>query len=212
MEHFTAEEWIDLVNQVASSSRKLAMEKHQKDGCERCAKTLVRWRRVRQAVAAEASYQPAQEAVRIAKAAFVGSEWAWERKAARRVIEVLFDSFMQPAREGLRSVGTGTRRLLYRADPFRIDLQIEARVGGRSIIVTGQLLDMRHPESLGRDVPFMLSNLRGRVVQATTDQFGEFREEIENSGDLELVFHGAHEKPIMVSLQDVLGQSLNLKE
>jgi hypothetical protein len=212
MEHFTAEEWIDLVNQVASSSRKLAMEKHLKDGCERCAKTLARWRRVRQAVAAEASYQPAQEAVRIAKAAFAGSEWAWERKAARRVIEVLFDSFMQPAREGLRSVGTGTRRLLYRADPFRIDLQIEARVGGRSIIVTGQLLDLRHPESLGRDVPFMLSNLRGRVVQATTDQFGEFREEIENSGDLELVFHGANEKPIMVSLQDVLGQSLSLKE
>jgi hypothetical protein len=212
MEHFTAEEWIDLVNQVASSSRKLAMEKHQKDGCERCAKTLARWRRVRQAVAAEASYQPAQEAVRIAKAAFAGSEWAWERKAARRVIEVLFDSFLQPAREGLRSVGTGTRRLLYRADPFRIDLQIEARVGGRSIIVTGQLLDLRHPESLGRDVPFMLSNLRGRVVQATTDQFGEFREEIENSGDLELVFHGANEKPMMVSVQDVLGQSLNLKE
>jgi hypothetical protein len=212
MEHFTAEEWIDLVNQVASSSRKLAMEKHLKDGCERCAKTLARWRRVRQAVAAEASYQPAQEAVRIAKAAFAGSEWAWERKAARRVIEVLFDSFLQPAREGLRSVGTGTRRLLYRADPFRIDLQIEARVGGRSIIVTGQLLDLRHPESLGRDVPFMLSNLRGRVVQATTDQFGEFREEIENSGDLELVFHGANEKPMMVSVQDVLGQSLNLKE
>lgn len=212
MGHFSPEEWIDFVNGVASASQKLAMEKHQSDGCEPCAKTLVRWQRIRQAVAAEASYQPQEEAVRIAKAAFAGSEWAWERKAARSVTEVLFDSFLQPAREGVRSVESAARRMLYRADPYRIDFQIEAPPGGRSIIVTGQLLDLRHPENLGRNVPLMLSNLRGRVVQAKTDQWGEFREEIENSGDLELVFHGANEKPVMISLRDVLGQSLDLEE
>jgi len=101
--------------------------------------------------------------------------------------------------------------MLYRADPFQVDLQIEAQIGSRSVVVTGQLLDLRHPEVVGRDVPFILSNLRGRVVQATTNQFGEFREEIENSGDLELVFHGASDKPVMISLQDVLGQSFDGK-
>lgn len=211
MQHFANTEWIDLLNQVASSSEKLAMEKHLQEGCERCAKTLARWQRIRQALVAEPSYQPPTEAVRIAKAAFAGSEWALERKAASRVTEVLFDSFMHLAREGVRSAGNGTRRLLYRADPFQVDLQIEAPAGSSKILVVGQLLDLRHPEIDGRDVPFMLSNLRGQVIQATTNQFGEFREEIENSGHLELVFHRTTEKPILVSLPDALGPSTSQK-
>lgn len=129
-----------------------------------------------------------------------------ERESAIRVTEVVFDSFMHPAREGVRSGQDNRRRLLCRADPFQVDLQIEAPLGSSRVVVIGQLLDLRHPEIVGRDVPFMLSNLRGRVVQARTNQFGEFRAEIESSGDLELVFHRTNDKPILVSLQDVLGR------
>ena len=182
------------------------MEKHLQDGCKRCAKTVSRWQRMRQWAAAEAGYQPPQEAVRIVKAAFAGSEWAVERKPASSLVEVLFDSFLQPALEGVRSAGSGTRQMLYRADPFQINLQIEVQRGERSVVITGQLLGLHHPETVGRDVRLMLSNLRGRVVQATTNQFGEFHAEIENSGDLELVFHGEHDKPIVISLREALGQ------
>jgi hypothetical protein len=126
-------------------------------------------------------------------------------RKASGVIEVLFDSFFQPALEGVRSVGAGTRRMLYRADPFQVDLQIEAQGGGGSVVVTGQLLDLRDPEVVGSHVPLMLSNLRGRVIRATTNEYGEFREEIDSTGDLELVFHGANDKPITISLHDVLG-------
>lgn len=104
-----------------------------------------------------------------------------------------------------------SRQMLYRADPFQVDLQIEAQTGVKTIVITGQLLDLRHPEVTGRNVRIMLSNLRGRVVQATTSQFGEFREEIENSGDLELVFDGADGKPILISLRDILGKSSDTK-
>lgn len=211
MQHFANTEWIDLLNQAASSSKKRAMEKHLQQGCELCAKTLARWQRIRQALMAEATYQPPPEAVRIAKASFAGSEWAPERKAASRVTEVLFDSLMHPALEGVRSAGNGTRRLLYRADPFRVDLQIEAAVGSGTVAVIGQLLDFEHPEIVRRDVRFMVSNLRGHVIQGTTNQFGEFREEIENSGDLELVFHRTNDKPILVCLRDALGQSTSEK-
>lgn len=204
MKHLTTEEGIDLVNQVLSPSERLAMERHLECGCQRCMKTISRWRRVRRMAAAEASHQPPSETVRIAKAAFAGSPWARVRKASG-VIEVLFDSFLHPALEGVRSAGAGTRRMLYRADPFQVDLQIEASVGGASVVVTGQLLDLRDPEVVGCHVPLMLSNLRGRVIRATTNQFGEFREEIEGTGDLELVFHGANDKPVTISLHDVLG-------
>lgn len=95
--------------------------------------------------------------------------------------------------------------MLYRADPFRIDLLIESLAGGQSVVVTGQLLDLRYPKIVGDNLQVTLSNLRGRVVQATTNQFGEFRQEIENSGNLELKFHGANHKPVVISLRDDLG-------
>jgi len=210
MKHLTTEEGIDLVNQVLSPSERLEMERHLECGCERCLKTISRWRRVRRMAATEASHQPPNEAVRIAKAAFAGSPWARVRKVSG-VIEVLFDSFLQPALEGVRSAGAGTRRMLYRADPFQVDLQIEAQVGG-IVVVTGQLLDLREPEVVGSHVPLMLSNLRGRVIRATTNQYGEFREEIEGTGDLELVFHGANDKPVTISLHDVLGSQSGGKQ
>ena len=95
--------------------------------------------------------------------------------------------------------------MLYRADPFQIDLLIEFQVGGRRVVVTGQLLDLRHPDIVGHDLRVTLSNLRGRVVQVTTNQFGEFCQEIENTGNLELKFHGANHKPVVISLRDDLG-------
>jgi len=210
MKHLTTEEGIDLVNQVLPPSQRLEMERHLECGCARCLKTISRWRRVRRMAAAEASHQPPNEAVRIVKAAFAGSPWTGVRKISG-VIEVLFDSFLQPALEGVRSAGAGTRRMLYRADPFQVDLQIEAQVGG-SVVVTGQLLDLRDPEVVGSHVPLMLSNLRGRVIRATTNQYGEFREEIEGTGDLELVFHGANDNPITISLHDVLGSQSGGKQ
>ena len=73
------------------------------------------------------------------------------------------------------------------------------------IVVTGQLQDSRHPDVPCRDIPVMISNLRGNVVQTLTNEFGEFREEIKYSGDLELVFTGADDKPVIISLRDALG-------
>ena len=81
---------------------------------------------------------------------------------------------------------------------------VEFQVGSRSVVVTGQLLDLRHPEIVGNNLQVTVSNLRGRVVQATTNQFGEFCQEIENSGNLELKFHGANHKPVVISLRDDL--------
>jgi hypothetical protein len=49
-----------------------------------------------------------------------------------------------------------------------------------------------------------LSNRRGSVVHAVTNQFGEFRGEIDSSGDLELSFPRPEEKPIVISLRDAL--------
>lgn len=205
MKHFTTEEWIDYVNLVSSSRQQEAMKKHLSTGCKRCTETVALWQKVHNAATLEATYQPPAADVRIAKAAFATAPQAGHRKEKSSFIEVLFDSFLQPMVAGARSSGLGTRQMLYRADPYQIDIQIEAKPEGNRLMVTGQLLDVSSPGVVGRDVKITLSNHRGNVIHAMTNQFGEFRGEIENTGDLELSFPGQGEKSIVISLRNALG-------
>jgi hypothetical protein len=205
MKHFTTEEWIDFSNQVLSGSKRGEMETHLEQGCKRCAKTLSTWQRVRQAAAVEATYQPPDNAVRITKATFAVSPLGRGAKSKGTLAELVFDSFLRPAVEGARSVASGTRQMLYRADPYQVDVSIERKPSANRLIVTGQLQNSRQPDVPCRDVPVMISNLRGNVVQTLTNEFGEFREEIKDSGDLELVFTGTDDKPVIISLRDALG-------
>ncbi len=206
MKHFTTEEWIDFVNQVNSPTQREAMQKHLGSGCKRCMETVSLWQKIRETAAAEANYQPPATDVRIAKAAFSAAGRARQLKEKSGFVEVLFDSSLQPMVAGARSSGLGTRQMLYRADPYQIDIQIEAKPEGNRLMVTGQLLDVSSPGIVGRDVNITLSNHRGNVVHTLTNQFGEFRSEIENTGDLELSFPGQTDKPIVISLRNALGQ------
>jgi len=77
---------------------------------------------------AEASYQPPVTAVRIAKAAFAAAGRATQEAEKRGFVQVLFDSFLQRWwRE--RGPAEWKRQMLYRADPYQIDVQIEAKPG-----------------------------------------------------------------------------------
>lgn len=204
MKHFTTEEWVDFVNQVAASSKQAAMQKHLESGCKTCRKTVDLWQKVRKTAAAERSYQPPADSVRIAKSAFSAIGWAAAAKGSGSLIEIIFDSFLQPALAGSRSAGVGMRQMLYRADPYQIDLQIETKPEGDRLMVTGQLLNVSRPDFAESDIQVTLSNRRGSVVHTTTNQFGEFRSEIDFSGDLELSFPRPEEKPIVISLRNAL--------
>jgi hypothetical protein len=205
MKHFTTEEWINFVNRVTSQKQQEAMQKHLGTGCKRCMDTASLWQRVRNTAALEASYQPPAADVRIAKAAFAAAGRATQLEKKTGLVEVLFDSFLQPMLAGARSSSLGTRQMLYRADPYQIDIQMEAKPEGNRLMVTGQLLDLNNPGIVGRDVKITLSNHRGNVMHTITNQFGEFRGEIENTGDLEFSFRGQGEKTIAISLRNALG-------
>jgi hypothetical protein len=206
MKHFTTGEWIDFANQVTSGDKDKAMQKHLGSGCKRCAESVALWQKARNTAATEAGYQPPAETVRVVKAAFASPGSGGKQKRTSSWVEVVFDSFLQPALAGARSAGTATRHMLCRADPYQIDIQIEAKPEGNRLVITGQLLDISRPDVVGPDVQVTLSNRRGNLVHTLTNRFGEFREEILNTGDLELAFIGPAEKPIVISLRDALGQ------
>ncbi len=205
MKHFTTEEWIDFVNRVTSPKQQEAMKKHLGTGCKQCMESVALWQKLHKTAAMEAMYQPPQADVRLAKAAFAAAGAGAHRNKKSSLVEVMFDSLLHPMLAGARFSGLGTRQMLYRADPYQIDIQIEAKPEGNRLMVTGQLLDVSSPGVVGRDVKITLSNHRGNLIHTVTNQFGEFRGEVENTGDLELAFPGQGEKSIVISLRNALG-------
>jgi hypothetical protein len=171
-----------------------------------CQETVSLWQRVRASAAAEGNYQPPDSAVRIAKAAFAGAGLGSKKKGADSRVKVLFDSFLQPVLAGVRSAGAGTRQMLYRADPYQIDVQLEMKPSGNCVVVTGQLLNLSNPKVSAAGTRILVSNMHGDVVHSLANQFGEFSGEVKNSGDLQLTFATSSGEPIVISLREALGR------
>ena len=196
MKHLSDEQAVDFLNLVMSAEERTEIKRHLESGCKRCIEAIATWQRVQQATAAEAEYQPPAGAVRIAKAAFAAAGLG----RAEGSIKLLFDSILQPASVGVRSVSTDTRQLLYGIGPYLIDLYISARPGGKSIAVTGQLMNSKFPERILNAVPIVVGNGTGTSVLATTNHFGEFQGELEYSGDLELRLPSPEGQEIVIRL------------
>src|SRR6266851_2967133 len=212
MMHLQTLELNDFVNRVAPVDPRAAMQTHRGTRRKRFVETAALRQKVAHAAASEASYQPAAEKVSFVKAAFATASFSVTRQEAGGVVQLVHDSFSQPVLAGIRSAPRPIRQLLYRAEPYQIDLQIELQREGNRLAITGQLLDVSRPEMVGRDVQVMLSDGREYIVNTVTNQFGEFRAEVESSGDLELSFLSHGRKPIVVLLRGALDQLSEVKE
>jgi hypothetical protein len=137
---------------------------------------------------------------------------AGERQETGGSIQLLFDSFSQPRLAGTRSAAMRIRQMLYRVEPYQIDLHIELKPEQNRLIVTGQLVDLTDPEMVGRDVQVMLSDGREYIVNTVTNQFGEFLGEVNNSGDLEISFLGRSPIPIVILIRGPLDHHLERKD
>ena len=166
---------------------------------------LASWQKVASVVHVDANCQRPAQTVRVLKAALAMSGLTPRPSETSSSIQLLFDSFSHPALAGIRSAGTSIRQMLYRADPYQVDIQLEVQPERNRLLVTGQLLDVSHPEIVGRKAQVKLSDGRESIANLLTNQFGEFSGEVENSGDLELSFHGLSGNPIVILLRPALG-------
>lgn len=192
MRHFKTERGTDFVNKMVCKNTEHDMEKHRGQGAETCSQALSVLRPISAVAKAKGKHQTRGRAHRDV---VLGS------REACNLPNLLFDSFL--LFEGARATGAGPRRMLYRADPYQIDLQVEMS-SDQSTLVTGQVLDSRQSGFSGRDVLVVISNLRGQVVLTMADQFGEFRKEIPDSDNLELFFLGLTDNPFTIAVGDPL--------
>lgn len=124
------------------------------------------------------------------------------RREAEPQIELLFDSFATPPL-GVRATTHPQRHLLYRAEPFELDLLIELRPDCNRLRITGQLLDTSLPAVFRRGVRITLWNFRQSFVTLRTNEWGEFLGEIEGSGEL-MVALKIQLREIVISIRNVL--------
>lgn len=209
MKHFSPDEWVDFVNRTAPPVALSKMQSHLDSGCKRCETTVNFWQKVAAAASREESYLPPAGVVGAAKAAYVSAGYRAARGIKEALAQLIFDSLAAPALAGARCAGISSRHLLYRSDRYEIDIQIEATPCQSMLAVTGQLMELQRSAAGPQNVPLSLSNLRGLVVHTRTNQFGEFREELENAEDLELRIAGNDDRVTVISLPNALGKHLS---
>jgi hypothetical protein len=205
-------EWSDLRASAASENWRVAMKRQQEAICKPPVKTATVSRKRVCTRVIEACYLPAAESVSAVKATFAAPGLAGERQETGGFVQLLFDSFSQPRPAGTRSAAMRIRQMLYRVEPYQIDLHIELKPEQNRLVVTGQLVDLTHPEMVGRDVQVMLSDGREYIVNTVTNQFGEFLGEVNNSGDLEISFLGRSPIPIVILIRGPLDHHLERKD
>jgi hypothetical protein len=127
------------------------------------------------------------------------------RRETESQVELLFDSFATPP-VGMRSKTHPQRHLLYRAEPFELDLLLELRPDSNRLRITGQLLDTSLPAIFRRGVRVTLWNFRQSFVTLRTNECGEFLGEIEDSGEL-MVALKIQLREIVISIRNVLDWS-----
>jgi len=95
----------------------------------------------------------------------------------RRVMQaarLVFDSFLQPLPDGIRTSQLPTRRLVYEAGGLMADLWIEPKTDSRRTALVGQLVDSAKPDRRLDRIPIALRGQKGLIAFATTNEFGEF--------------------------------------
>lgn len=182
MRHFAAEKWIELVRNVAPMAERESLGNHLSE-CTECASLVDLYQQVANRAAAEALYQPPDGAVRAVKAQFSAATFG---NAKAGMLELLFDSVLQPMTAGARASVASARQLLYRIGPVYLDLRVDAEPNSERASLVGQMLDRSNPEHPITGVPVVLLAGQKNVASTSSNGNGEFQLEFAMRSNLRL--------------------------
>ena len=201
MSHFPSKDWVNLVRGVSPIQQQALIERHLEQGCEVCRIDSQVWRMVSDCLSREASYQVPESVLRIVKAAYPSEKsLSWLRQIAE-MAQVVFDSWQQP---GAAVSRTGqmrfSRQVIHEAEPFVIDLRIEADPGGKRVQLTGQILNSWNPDQEIEAVDVILLSGDHLVVKTSANAKGEFDVDFEAQEELHLFINIRGQRAIGIPL------------
>jgi hypothetical protein len=202
--HYSHEDWVDFVRDVAPLDQLEAMRRHLAAGCESCREVHQTWKAVLETVRAEPSVEPPAEALRVARALYAGTKPRRGAGILRATAKLLFDSQLAAAAAGVRTLRPGPRKLLYlfENEKFLFDLQVEPARDHARIVLIGQVLELDTDQPHVAGMSVLLFQQEKVIAQIKTNPYGEFRVEFDDTGDdLSLVVDLDHVE-MVIALSD----------
>jgi hypothetical protein len=199
MGHFPGREWWNFALAAVPPEQSELMQIHLDGGCEQCQKLLARWLPALGFFRREASFQPPEGALRMAKLAFSPSRSRWLPQIAEFAC-LLFDSARQSRLAHVRGSIQTNRRLLHETESFTIDLRVETEPGAKRIHLIGQILNSKEPGIDIENAPVTLLRAESFATEGRTNLHGEFDLELVASGDWQLFIEPPDHSPIGIRL------------
>jgi hypothetical protein len=199
MGHFPGREWWNFALAAVPPEQSELMQIHLDGGCEQCQKLLATWLSIPEFFRREASFQPPESAVRMAKLMFSPARSRWLPLIAE-FAHLLFDSARQSPLAHVRGSIQINRRLLHETESFTIDLKVEAEPGAKRIHLIGQILNSKEPGVAIENAPVTLLNAKSFATEGRTNLHGEFDLELIAPGDWQLFIEPPDCSPIGIRL------------
>jgi hypothetical protein len=198
MNHFDIADWTDYARDLIQDDKRSEMEDHLASGCARCGRTLSALERVVTLARTDLQQPLPEHAMRAVKAL---SAIHLPERAPRLLslaLQLAFDSFLEPAPAGTRSLEISSRHLVYYAQNYALDLRLEYEADTEMLQLGGEILDRKFgPVS---NVPAFLIADDQVVSRSTSGDLGEFNMACDNQGAIRLCLVMNDDECIDVSL------------
>jgi hypothetical protein len=202
-QHFTDEECLDFVRRLLPQAQSEFMGQHLNDGCEKCNKLLSIWNAVAEVTARKAQDEPTEQAVRLAEASYFNWRAKYLLPVLARMMPLVFDNWLDKSAAAVRAqqIHTPARRLLHRARPWVVDLELEGEGGGR-MSIAGQVLRSDRKSGAAVVANVILTQGEELLAQTSTNQFGEFQLQSQRDKNLKLYLDIRGRRPLGIVLPD----------
>ena len=134
------------------------------------------------------------------------------RRRVKRSARIVFDSFLQPLADGVRSAQISDHRLLYESGDVMVDLLLEAPRDLQRIRLVGQVLDPTKPGPQLHSAPVVLQGKTEPIEIATTNELGEFQFNFDPGPDLRLEIGVRENHWLSLELPDPKGAVHKMKD
>jgi hypothetical protein len=178
MNHFTLGDWTDFVRQLKDPATAALMQQHLDESCQECSKVVRMWRDLLAFGSKEKSYCPPDRALRSVLGYYGLLKTGRQGPRIATMARLILDSLLEPVPAGTRSPRSSPRQLLYSAGDLLVDLRLEHRSRGVSLVGQAQ---SRVPAKMKMAGIAVLA-LKGteEVAQTACNQFGEFQFDLES--------------------------------
>jgi hypothetical protein len=201
--HYATEDWVNFARQQAPPEQHSAMQRHLDDGCEKCSRIVSLWTRVNQVASREPLAEPPASAVRHIERAFSLMSKSEQAKSSWQVLRLTFDSLWQPALAGVRSTGSTGQRVIFSSGGIRVDMHLEPEPKSERMLVTGQIIRIKHQTETLPSVTVTVSSEVGKLAGSTTNRHGEFQVNFVQEPGLQISFAIPGERLFVVPLESL---------